>query len=252
MSTFIRITVLVGAFAACAPTVAIPPAPAVPAVPAAASAQAARFPKELLWARTAAEHDALFIQTFRLAREKLAVQSRGKERGTWAVISDADETLLDNSEYQRRLIPSGGTYDSIAWRGWVKERVAPPLPGAVDYVNGVHALGGVVVVVSNREDTVCGATRDNLRSVALNVDLVLCRTTTADKNPRFEAVRAGTAASGLRPLGVLQWAGDNIQDFPGMTQRVRDGGAAAMALFGERYFVLPNPMYGSFERNRAR
>jgi predicted secreted acid phosphatase len=98
----------------------------------------------------------------------------------------------------------------------------------------------------------CDPTRSNLQRIGLNVDLVLCRRGASDKNPRFESVRAGTAGGGLPALDVLQWVGDNIQDFPNLTQRAREQGAAAFALFGDRYFILPNPMYGSFERNAPR
>jgi predicted secreted acid phosphatase len=49
-------------------------------------------------------------------------------------------------------------------------------------------------------------------------------------------------------LTVVAWVGDNIQDFPRLTQASRND-PAAFADFGRRYFVLPNPMYGSWERN---
>ncbi|HET7746393.1 MAG TPA: 5'-nucleotidase, lipoprotein e(P4) family, partial [Vicinamibacteria bacterium] len=73
------------------------------------------------------------------------------------------------------------------------------------------------------------------------------------KNPRFERVQKGTAAEGLPPLEVLLWIGDNIQDFPGLRQDVvRADPEAALAPFGTRYFAIPNPMYGSWERNPPR
>jgi len=233
---------------ACAPSATVVPSP-TPADPGAA---AAPWPRDLLWARTSAEHHALFVQSFRAAGERLAELARERRRGTWAVIVDADETLVDNSEYQRRLHLRGASFDSLSWDAWVRERSATALPGAVDYATAVRELGGRVVVVTNREDDVCDPTRSNLQRIGLIVDLVLCRRGVSDKNPRFESVRAGTAGGGLPPLEVLQWVGDNIQDFPGLAQRAREEGAAAFALFGDRYFILPNPMYGSFERNPPR
>lgn len=225
---------------ACAPPVALAPAPA----------PATNYPPDLLWTRTAAEHHALFLQTYRAAREKLAEQASGRQAGTWAVIMDADETLLDNSPYQVRLHQTGTAFDNDTWNVWVRERDAAALPGAVEYVQAARSLGGRIVVVTNRDDEVCDPTRENLRAVGLVVDLVLCRVDQSDKNARFDSVRNGTDA--LPPLEVLQWVGDNIQDFPSMTQASRDGGAAAFSHFGVRYFVLPNPMYGSFERNAPR
>ena len=60
---------------------------------------------------------------------------------------------------------------------------------------------------------------------------------------------AGTAPSPLPPLRVLMWVGDNIQDFPRLRQDVRTASDSAFASFGDRFIVLPNPMYGSWERN---
>lgn len=240
--------VLSAGILACAPSAAVVPSPA----PVDVSAVAAPWPRDLLWARTAAEHHALFVQSFRAARERLAELAAERPRGTWAVIVDADETLVDNSEYQRRLHLRGAAFDSLSWDAWVRERAATALPGAVDYVIAVRELGGRVIVVTNREDDVCDPTRSNLQRIGLNVDLVLCRRGVSDKNPRFESVRAGTAGGGLPALEVLQWVGDNIQDFPNLTQRAREQGAAVFALFGDRYFILPNSMYGSFERNAPR
>jgi 5'-nucleotidase (lipoprotein e(P4) family) len=225
---------------ACAPPGAVTPAPA----------PATSYPSDLLWTRTAAEHHALFIQTYRAAREMLAAQSRDRPSGTWAVIVDADETLLDNSDYQVRLHLTGASFDNDTWNVWVRERAATALPGAVDYVDAVRALGGRVVVVTNRDEEVCDPTRDNLRAVGLVVDLVLCRSSGSDKQARFDSVRNGVGT--MPPMEVLQWVGDNIQDFPSMTQAARDGGSAPFGMFGERYFILPNPMYGSFERNAPR
>jgi 5'-nucleotidase (lipoprotein e(P4) family) len=250
MRRFVILSLVASVFA-CAPAVTVTNGAAPSPVASVPQPATTAYPRDLQWVRTAAEHNAMFLQTFKLAREKLSNAVQGRAAGTWAIITDADETLIDNSEYQRRLLPAG-TFDEATWNAWVQERAAPALPGAVDYVTVVRALGGRVVVVTNREDEVCDETRDNLHAVGLLVDLVLCRRGVSDKNPRFESVQSGTAGGGLPPLEVVQWLGDNIQDFPRMTQSARAGGPAAFALFGERYFVLPNPMYGSFERNPLR
>ena len=50
-------------------------------------------------------------------------------------------------------------------------------------------------------------------------------------------------------LQVLAFVGDNIQDFPVLTQDVRTQPESAFAGFGETLFLLPNPMYGSWEKN---
>jgi acid phosphatase len=72
---------------------------------------------------------------------------------------------------------------------------------------------------------------------------VLCRPAppaSSDKNPRFKAVQDR--------YNVLMFVGDNIQDFPATTQAIRAQGNAAFEHFGVDWIVLPNPMYGSWER----
>jgi predicted secreted acid phosphatase len=81
--------------------------------------------------------------------------------------------------------------------------------------------------------------------------VVLCKPEdgSGDKNPRFESVARGTAAPGLPPAEVLVWVGDNIRDFPGLGQDLRSAPEAALLDFGRRFFIVPNPAYGSWEEN---
>ncbi len=77
---------------------------------------------------------------------------------------------------------------------------------------------------------------------------MLCRpdNSPSDKNPRFAAVAAGTAITGGTPREVVAFVGDNILDFPGLTQAAK-ADAVALEGFGVKYFMLPNPMYGSWQ-----
>jgi acid phosphatase len=210
-------------------------------------APAARtLPNDVRWFRVSAEYRALAYQAYNLAQERLPELSRGLASQSWAVILDADETVLDNSEYQRRraLIDSG--YTSASWAVWVNERKATPIPGAVEFIRRVRALGGRVAIVTNRTEAQCDATRENLRAVGVEADAVLCqRPNESDKNPRFRRVESGEPFGG-GPLKIVAWVGDNILDFPGMTQAVR-AAPNVLAEFGRRYFILPNPMYGSWQ-----
>ncbi len=231
---------------------AVTPAAPRPTSGAAASgyAPAGALPREIRWFRTSAERRALFLQAYRLAGERLPRLATGLASGSWAVILDADETLLDNSAYQQARATLDSAYTPESWHLWVQRRAATALPGAAAFVGAVRAAGGRVVVVTNRDARDCAATRENLASVGLPVDAVLCKEATSDKNPRFEAVARGTA--GLPALRVVMWIGDNIQDFPALTQATTSRASdAALGEFGGRFVLLPNPMYGSWEENPA-
>ena len=147
-------------------------------------------PLAVRWSRTAAEHDALFEQTYRLASFRLQ-RAADTLSGDWAVILDADETVLDNSLYQRERAAQGRGYTSESWAAWARRRAAPALPGAVAFTNLVGELGGRVVIVTNRAQEICADTRANLTAVGVDADAVLCQTGPSDKNPRFEQVQAG-------------------------------------------------------------
>lgn len=211
------------------------------------SASAIKTPNDILWYHTAAEKRAAYVQAYRLAGERVAALSAGRAAGTWAVILDADETVLDNSRYQAERAAKGLGYDELSWAEWVRRREATALPGAAAFLRAVRARGGRVAIVTNRLESECDDTRTNLRSVNLEFDIVLCKGATSDKNPRFAQVAAGVG--GLPPLEVLLWVGDNIQDFPGLSQDVRLAPEADLARIGRSWIILPNPMYGSWERN---
>ncbi|HEX5972378.1 MAG TPA: HAD family acid phosphatase [Gemmatimonadaceae bacterium] len=239
---------LIGGAAACAP--ATIPATQQPA-PATAPATATQVPGGIRWFAAAAEQRAAYVQAYRLATSAIERAAQGRAAGSWAVILDADETVIDNSPYEIQQARIGVPYDSASWDAWVKRGAARALPGAVAFTSRVQALGGHVVIVTNRDQQYCGVTRENILRVGVPADEVLCRTDRASgsKDPRFDAVQAGTAPSTLPPLNVLMWVGDNIQDFPHLSQAIRTAPDSALAGFGEKYIVLPNPMYGSWEGN---
>ena len=88
--------------------------------------------------------------------------------------------------------------------------------------------------------------------MGLLYDVALCMDGDREKEPRFERVRLGKARPGLPPLDVLLFVGDNIQDSPDLTQALHGKRESGYAPFGTRYIVLPNPMYGSWERTERK
>jgi len=241
--------------AACAPASEAPtPMPAETAAPAPmaetpSAENAAQRHLEVLWFRTAAEYRALTLQTYRMAWAAVQEHAADLEPGSWAVILDADETVLDNSEFERRIAETGVSFEEHMWDSWVMEEAAGLIPGAAWFIGRVQALGGRVAIVTNRDQRLCPATRRNLDALGIHPAALLCETDTGEKEPRFRMVQEGTAVDSLPSLQVVAWIGDNIRDFPGLTQAIRTGPVEAYEWFGVRYFALPNPMYGSWMGN---
>jgi 5'-nucleotidase (lipoprotein e(P4) family) len=230
----------------CRSTSAIAPAAPVAAPP---PVTAPAVPDSIKWVRTSAEYVALVEQVYRLATAHVESEARSREPGRWAVVLDADETVIDNSLYQEERAKAGLGYSEESWDAWVKRREAVPLPGAAPFLAHVRQLGGRIAIVTNRLQTQCDDTTAVFVKYALVFDAMLCRQngTPSDKNPRFEAVAAGRTPAGSGPLDVVAFIGDNILDFPRLSQAVRGQGTTAFTQFGVRFFLLPNPMYGSWQ-----
>lgn len=227
-----------------------PPA-TTPAPPAAPLAQAApaTLPDSLKWVQRSAEYYASLLQTFRAATAAVERHAAASGTGRWAVILDADETVISNLQYQIERSLAGAAFSPESWNAWVRRREATPLPGAAPFLARVRALGGRIAIVTNRLQTECEDTAAVFHSGGLVFDAMLCRPdgSPSDKNPRFAAVAAGQTPAGPAPIEVAAFVGDNIQDFPSLTQAARQQGEAAFAEFGVRYFLLPNPMYGGWQ-----
>lgn len=236
---------------ACHSTSTVPVAqPAPKAAPAAqpAGPAAPAIPNDIKWVQRSAEYYAAVLQTYRDATARVEQQAPSRSAGTWGVILDADETVISNVQYQIERIGLG--YSAGSWAAWVRRREATPLPGAAAFLARVHQLGGRIAIVTNRFVSECDDTMALFRTHALAFDAMLCRPDKdpSDKNPRFEAVAAGKSAASPAPLEIVAIVGDNILDFPKLTQAVRQGDIAGFSEFGVRFFLLPNPMYGSWER----
>jgi 5'-nucleotidase (lipoprotein e(P4) family) len=204
---------------------------------------------DIQWIRKSAEHQALFLQVYGLATARVEQAARSRPTGTWAVVLDADETVISNLEYQAERGRQGLGFTQESWAAWTARREATPLPGAPAFLNRIRALGGRIAIVTNRLVSECPDTEAVFRAHALPYDVMLCKPDKgpSDKNPRFDAVTNGTTPAGLPPLDIVAFLGDNIHDFPGMSQAVRQRGPEAFAEFGVRFFVLPYPMYGSWQ-----
>jgi len=217
----------------------------------------------VLWVRTAAEKRALTVQTYRAAERQLFVALRDpnwtaalEQSGDYqklppAVILDLDETVLDNSAGLARFILEKRHYNDAEWTRWVNERRASAVPGAVDFLKVAHANGVAIFYVTNR---VCDPAKaddptvDVLRNLSLpfSPDRLLCKKGTGDKSPRRQRIAA--------QFRVLLLIGDDLNDFLTLGTE-SDSVSARRALaaahdryWGDRWFVLPNPMYGSWER----
>ncbi len=215
------------------------------------------------WVRTSPEYDAVAREAFRLAMDRLpealehpfwtaAIEQTGDyQELPPAVIVDVDETLLDNTPFQVRMIREGEEFDPEAWAGWVEEATARPVPGALDFARAAERRGVEIFYITNRDQPQEAATRRNLQAAGFPLgpagqDRVLTRGErrewTTDKSSRRTAV--------ARSYRILLLVGDDLNDFLSarLSPAQRDSLAARYDdRWGRQWIMIPNPLYGSWE-----
>lgn len=243
----------------------VPPAPMPAAVPAVSPCNAGQqILNATLWMETSAEYRASTTQTYATARRML---DAALADSTWtalpatagaaglppAIILDLDETAIDNLTFESRVIRDAKAYDAGAWNRWVSESAALAIPGAAEFLAYARSRGVTPFYVTNRDADQEAATRANLEKLGYPLsateDTLLLRGErpewkSSDKTPRRDFV-----ASAHR---VLMLFGDDLNDFTlaaGKTRAERDAIVNAHASdWGRVWFILPNPIYGSWER----
>lgn len=203
-----------------------------------------------LWNQSAAEYDAVAIGAYNGARRAVEAALAQNDARPVAVILDADETTLDNTEFEARMVHRNMTYDSAEWKKWVNEGEARAVPGAVEFLQWAASRGVTPFYITNRKADEEAPTTENLRRLGfpLMPEAVLVRGERPEFESRDKSARREWVASRYRVAAVL---GDDLNDFvntQGASAGQRDALIAAnRGLWGSQWFMIPNPIYGSWE-----
>lgn len=215
----------------------------------------------LVWVQTSAEYQAAALGTYHAAESALGTAladptwtAAVEQTGTFdtlppAIVVDADETVLDNSTYQARNRISGDSWSADTWDAWVAEKHAGPVPGAAEFLRSAHDRGVTVFYVSNRSAAQAEATRQNLAALGFpDTDDLATFRFRPEEGPGDKSSRRAAIAETHR---IVLMVGDNLFDFvespkadAANRQRMVTDHAA---WWGTRWFVVPNPLYGSWD-----
>ena len=201
----------------------------------------APFATALNWMTKSNEYKAVCMQTYANAWEKVETAAK-TESDTWAIVMDLDETVLDNSGYQRYLEVKNEAYSQESWEVWVLKEEASLVPGAKEFISKIRALPrSRLIFISNRYARNTEPTRRNLQKlgVARDNDIYLLRANREDtKANRRKEVFSGTDRMKKHDaFKVLAWFGDAAHDVP----------SDPKLKWGTHKFMLPNPVYGNWD-----
>ena len=162
--------------------------------------------------------------------------------------------MLDNSPYQAALVREGKEFNEATWAQWCRQAKARPLPGALEFTRFADRHGVAVFYLSNRAQDLNDVTLQNLRAqgfpvaddgrfLGLGTVVPGCEQNGSEKGCRRQKI--------ARQYRVLMQFGDQLGDFLDVLANTVDGRATAVQPYldwvGQRWFVLPNPTYGSWE-----
>ena len=77
-----------------------PARPAPPPQAGAAARSSQNDPDSIRWVQDSAEYRAIAVQVYRRVTAHVEAEARSHAAGTWAVVLDADETVISNVTYQ--------------------------------------------------------------------------------------------------------------------------------------------------------
>lgn len=230
----------------------------------------------ILWVRSAAEFEALSLQAYRAAHEDL---DTFLEDRTWsalpsqtdaahlppAIITDVDETVVSNVEFQATF---ERPFRNSKLEAWNAANRAVALPGAVDFMRRAQAAGVAVFFVTNRpceartgSDAPCpqkAITIQDLNEAGYkaNAGNVLL----SNERPEWDREKESRRAHIAETHRVIMLFGDDLGDFIACSRKkplhpcakgatIASRRAATRELgsyWGEGWYVLPNPMHGSW------
>jgi 5'-nucleotidase (lipoprotein e(P4) family) len=195
----------------------------------------------------AAEYNALCYQAYNIARLRLDEALQQTTTKPKAIITDIDETVLNNSSYSVHQALRGKDYDFNSWMDWTSHSMADTLAGTVSFFNYAASKNVEVFYVTNRSAKERQGTLKNLQRYnfpyADSLHLI-CRQGTNSKEVRRQAIAA--------THDIVLLLGDNLADFSDLfdaktvDERLQNTRSSS-AEFGKRFIVLPNPNYGDWE-----
>lgn len=219
----------------------------------------------ILWMQTSTEFDSLCRMIYKSAGEAVdkaladaswtasleQTQTGGFAALPPAVILDLDETVMDNTPCEALMARLGIRFDPKIWDQWVAVGAAAAMPGATEFLKGLEEKQVAIYYISNRDVIWEKVTIENLIHLGIPVDKDGGNILLRNEQPGWDSDKSSRRLEVAKTHRIILLVGDDLGDF---FSGVRDLPKKRLELarshadmWGSRWFVLPNPLYGSWE-----
>jgi len=219
----------------------------------------------VVWMQTSVEYRALAMQAYANATRALdaaladptwnALEGEAplKEGLRPAVILDIDETCVDNSGYEAKLLRAKELHTEDRFDEFVRSGAVGTVPGAKAFLDYAVSRGVDVFFVTNQNVRLEPATRENLRKLGLPLDATHDNLLTVAERPDWMSDKTSRRLFVAQDHRVLLLLGDDFNDFVNASGKSLQERRAQFDRnadrFGTKWFIIPNPVYGSWERS---
>ena len=217
----------------------------------------------VLYSQTSGEIKATFVQTYNTAEDLLDIaienknwdavlESERKLDRTPAIILDVDETVLDNTPFGARSIMNNTNYPED-WDKWIYEEKATLIHGVKNFLLSAQEKGVKIFYVTNRRTVYEEATKNNIIKLGLpfdnDVDVLLTRGENG-----WGSSKASRRSHVSEKHRVIMMFGDNLNDFFDLPDKAdyvtrKDSVLKHENMWGSKWFMLANPVYGDWEQS---
>lgn len=202
----------------------------------------------VLYQQLSPEFKALCYQSYNIARMRLDMALGKPHEKPLAIVTDVDETILDNTRYEVNRILANKEFDEASWGEWVSRGIADSVPGAPSFFQYAASKGVEVFYITNRGGREKEGTISNLKKLGypfIDEAHIKFRENTSVKQLRREPI--------LAQYDVVLLIGDNLADFNALfdkrtlDERNRSMRSIANDL-GDKFILIPNVQYGDWEQ----
>lgn len=200
-----------------------------------------------VWQQKAAEYKALCYQAYNIARLRLDIILQQPHSKPLAVVTDIDETALDNSPYAVHQALQDSSYSDKTWMDWTARIDCDTVPGALSFFRYAFSRGVRIFYITNRLEAERASTEKDLlrwNFPDATPDHLFLKQDVSGKEKRRSIV--------ARDHEIVLLCGDNLSDFSAVFDKQPYGERDRLTIsnagsFGDRFIVLPNATYGDWE-----
>ncbi len=158
-----------------------------------------------------------------------------------AIITDIDETILLNYEFQIETRKRGGKFSYDLFEEYITKKTAIATQGSIKYYQYLASKGIKVIYISNRHISSKDKTFEYLKELGYPIkdkyDILL-----KDEMLEWTSNKSSRRAYIGNQYRVIQMFGDHLKDFT----ETEESAIQNKDKFGVSWFIIPNATYGTW------